>query len=180
MIGSALLKVVPAWAWIAAGALVVTLVSGYHFSAVSAAKKAGIEQDKKRSDAVINAMIVEHAIKVSEANAKVDAIDTAMRLAKEGAERALKAANEANRNIRAAFAVVTGERDQLRDAAARAAIVTGGVQASDDSIQACRDRTERTWLSLEASLRTGRECAGDAEDASSGVRGLQAAWPVAN
>lgn len=180
MIGSALLKVVPAWAWIIAGALVVTAVSGYHLSAISSAKKAGIEQDKKRSDAVINAMIVEHAIKVSEANAKVDAIETAMRLAKEGAERALRAANEANRNIRAAFAVVTGERDQLRDAAARAAIVTGGVQASDDSVAACRDRAERTWLSLEAALRTSRTCAGHAEDASAGVRGLQAAWPVAN
>lgn len=173
-------NIIPGWVWVLVFAAGVAGVTRYHLHAVSEGKKAGIEQDRKRSDAVINAMVAEHAGRVAEANAKVDAISTAMRLAKEGAERALKAADETNRNIRAAFAAVTGERDRLRDERARAAVVTGGVQAGDDSVAACRDRAERTWLSLEAALRTSRACAGDAEDGSAGVRGLQAAWPSAN
>jgi hypothetical protein len=172
-----LLKVVPWWGYVAAGALAVTLLTGYHLSAISQAKKAGIAQDKARSDGVIAKMVTQHSEALGAANAKTDATSAMFEKVKQGAQDALRTANAANAKIRAAFAAVVGERDQLRDERARSAIVTGGVQASDDTVTACRERTERTWLSLEKALRTSRECAGDASNSDEGIRSLLRAWP---
>jgi len=171
------LKALPGWAWIVAGALVVTLVTGWHLSAVSKAHKAGVEQDRARSDGVIAQMILEHAQNVAKENAKVDAIEAMMRKVKEGAENAIKTANQAAANVRAAFVAVRDERDGLRNALVNS-ISTGGVEASADSVQACRDRAESAGGLLVKALRVSQECAGDAEDLATGVRGLSAAWPV--
>jgi hypothetical protein len=178
MIGTAIawiLRVVPWWGYVVAGALVVTLVTGWHLSAVSSAKKAGIEQDKARSDGVIAQMILEHSQNVAKENAKVEAIEAMMRKVKEGAENAIKTANQATANIRAAFAAVRDERDGLRNALVNS-IATGGVEASADSVQACRDRAETAGGLLVKALRVSQDCAGDAEDLATGVRGLSAAW----
>ena len=171
------LKALPGWAWIVAGALVVTLVTGWHLSAVSKAHKAGVEQDRARSDGVIAQMILEHAQNVAKENAKVDAIEAMMRKVKEGAENAIKTANQAAANVRAAFVAVRDERDGLRNALVNR-IATGGIEASADSVQACRDRAESAGGLLVKALRVSQECAGDAEDLATGVRGLSAAWPV--
>ena len=171
------LKALPGWAWIVAGALVVTLVTGYHLSAVSKAHKAGIEQDKARSDGVIAQMLIEHTQNVDKANAKVDQIEAMMQKVKQGAQDAIKTANAATANIRAAFAAVRDERDGLRNALVNS-IATGNVEASADSVQACRDRAESAGGLLVKALRVSQECAGDAEDLATGVRGLSAAWPV--
>jgi len=169
------LKALPGWAWIVAGALVVTLVTGWHLSAVSKAHKAGVEQDRARSEGVIAQMILEHAQNVAKENAKVDAIEAMMRKVKEGAENAIKTANQAAANVRAAFVAVRDERDGLRNALVNS-ISTGGVEASADSVQACRDRAESAGGLLVKALRVSQECAGDAEDLATGVRGLSAAW----
>jgi len=171
------LKALPGWAWIVAGALVVTLVTGWHLSAVSKAHKAGVEQDRARSEGVIAQMILEHAQNVAKENAKVDAIEAMMRKVKEGAENAIKTANQAAANVRAAFVAVRDERDGLRNALVNR-IATGGIEASADSVQACRDRAESAGSLLVKALRVSQECAGDAEDLATGVRGLSAAWPV--
>ena len=172
-----LLKFVPVWAWIVAGSLAVSGVTYWHLHAVLQAKKAGVEQDKARSDGVIAQMVIEHAQNVDKANAKVDALSETLQKVKQGAQDALKSANAATAKIRAAFAAVSGERDKLRDDLTRA-IVTGGVQASDDSVSACRERADAAGRVLQEALRVSAVCAGDAEDNASGIRALQRAWPV--
>jgi hypothetical protein len=174
-----LLKLAPlsVWAYIVAGALAVGGVTYWHLHAVSKAHKAGIEQDKARSDGVIAQMLLEHTQNVDKANAKVDQIEAMMQKVKQGAQDALKTANEANAKIRAAFAAVSGERDKLRDDLNRA-IVTGGVEASADSVGACRDRADAAGRVLQEALRISAVCSSDAEDLASGVRALQRAWPV--
>ena len=180
MIGKLLtwvLDIVPWWGYVAAGALVVTLLTGYHLTAVSQARKAGIAQDKARSDIVIANMIDEHSRAVGAADARADAASSMLEKVKQGAQDALRTANAATAKIRAAFAAVSGERDKLRDDLTRA-IVTGGVQASDDSTQACRDRAERAGLVLQEALRASAVCAGDATDEAARGRALYEAWPV--
>ena len=171
------LKALPGWAYLAAGAILVTLLTGYHLSAVSSAKKAGIAMDKARSDAVISQMVTQHSEQLGLANAKADSISATLEKVKQGAQDALKSANAATAKIRAAFAAVSGERDKLRDDLTRA-VVTGGVSASDDSVSACRERADAAGRVLQEALRVSAVCAGDAEDNASGVRALQGAWPV--
>ena len=172
-----LLKLAPlsVWAYIVAGALAVGGVTYWHLHAVSKAHKAGIEQDKARSDGVIAQMLIEHTQNVDKANAKVDQIEAMMQKVKQGAQDAIKTANAATANIRAAFAAVRDERDGLRNALVNS-IATGNVEASADSVQACRDRAETAGGLLVKALRTSQECAGDAEDLATGVRGLSDAW----
>jgi hypothetical protein len=124
----------------------------------------------------INAMVAKHAEAVAGENAKVAAIEATLNRLKEEAQNAINAAYKANANIRAAFAAVRVERDGLRSELATA-IATGGVEASADTIQACRERAETAGVLLGKALRTSEECAGDAEDLAAGVRGLSASWP---
>jgi hypothetical protein len=176
-----LLKLAPlsVWAYIIAGALAVGGVTYWHLHAVSKAHKAGIEQDKARSDGVIAQMLLEHTQNVDKANAKVDAISETLQKVTQGAKDALKTANAATAKIRAAFAAVSGERDKLRDDFNRS-IVTGNVAASDDTVAACRERADAAGRVLQEALRISAVCAGDAEDNASGIRALQGAWPTVN
>lgn len=170
-----LLKFVPIWAWIVVGSLAVSGVTYWHLHAVSQAKKAGIEQDKKRSDGVIAKMVEQHSEALGAANAKADATSAMLEKVKQGAQDALKTANAQVAKFRSAFSAIAGERDRLRDDLARA-IVTGGVQASDDSVSACRDRADRSAKVLQESLRVSAVCAGDATDEVARGNALYESW----
>ena len=174
---------IPWWVYVVAFGAIVTVGTGLYLGHVSALKKsayaAGVAADKSRSDAVINKLERDALAARLVAETKVQAIEDGWRTIAIGAQRDRDKALSQNRKISAALTAAATERDQLRnEGAARTATVTGGVAASDDSVAACRDRAERTFVSLEAALRTSRECAGDAEDASEGERSLLGSWPV--
>jgi hypothetical protein len=176
-----LLKLAPlsVWAYILAGGVAVGGVTYWHLHAVSQARKAGIAQDKARSDGVIAKMVTQHSEALGAANAKTDATSAMLERVKQGAQDALRTANEANAKIRAAFAAVVGERNQLRDDLNRA-VASGGVEASNDTVENCRSRAHAAGLVLQEALRISAVCAGDSEDLASGVRALQRAWPTVN
>lgn len=101
------------------------------------------------------------------------AVEETNRLRRQGADDEQERERAATR---AALAAVAADRDRLRQQLAAAA--TGGVQAADDSVAACRDRAEALGGVLADALRAHAECTAEAEDLAAGVRALRAAWPV--
>lgn len=133
---------------------------------------AGREKERLVQTEIIGRMVAQHQKAVGEANAKVDTMDEAMRLLKQGADHAREL--ERSRNA-ATLAAVNADRVRLRDQLADAA--AGGVQAADDTVAACRDRAAALGRVLDEALSAHAECTAAAEENATGLRTLQRGWP---
>ena len=154
--------------------LVTAAIGGASTFVVGVKKYAqGKADDRQRSDLVIATMLNEHRAALVEANALVDALNEKMRLARQGAERAQELERAASR---ATLAAVNADRAGLRQQLAAAA--SGGVEASNDTVAACRERAAALGNVLDSALQAHAVCTAEAEDLASGVRALRSAWPV--
>lgn len=153
--------------------LIIALVAGFVLLGVGteryfAGKSAGIAKDKARSDAVIATMVQRHQEALDAANARVELKSEELRQTVERMQREYTALQLENRKR---LASVVSERDGLRQQLASYA--SGGVEASRDSIEACRDRADALGRVLERMVHGYAVCTGAAEDNAEGVRTLQ-------
>ena len=132
----------------------------------------GVAKDKVRSDKVISGMVTEHEKNLAAANAKVESQNEINRMALQGATRGQELERKRTSNQ---LAAVAADRGRMRDALAAAA--SGGVEATGDTVAACRERASAFGRVLDETLQAGAQCAGDAEDLASGVRTLLTGWP---
>lgn len=133
---------------------------------------AGREKERLVQTEIIGKMVTRHQASVDEANRRADALEEQWRLARQGADRAQENERAATR---AALAAVNADRDRLREQLAAAA--SGGVQAADDSVAACRVRAAALGVVLGQALQSHAQCTADLEDAATGIRTLQRGWP---
>ena len=133
-----------------------------------AGKSAGVAQDKARSDKVIAKMVEQHRDDLDAANARTAQASEELRQTKERMQREYTALQVENRRR---LASVVAERDGLREQLSTYA--SGGVEASRDSVEACRDRAASLGRVLDRVVQDYAVCTGAAEDNAEGVRTLQ-------
>jgi len=90
------------------------------------------------------------------------------------AQDALSKEQASQRRVAADLQRTRLERDGLRD---QVTAFAGGGQPADDSVTACRVRSEALGKLLVDGLRVQEDLASGAESASGDVRALLAAWP---
>lgn len=128
----------------------------------------GVAKDKARSDAVIVKMVERHRADLDAANSLVEKKSTELREFQERAQSEYTKLQVENRNR---LAGVVAERDRLRDQLSDYA--SGGVKASDDTVEACRERAATLGRVLDGMVQGYARCTGAAEENASGVRTLQ-------
>lgn len=133
---------------------------------------AGVKADRQRSDGVILKLHKEHAEALLAANAQVAATEELWRMKLQGAQRAQEKERSANERM---LAAVAADRNSLREQLANAA--AGGVEASNDTVAACRERAAAFGRVLDDALQAHAVCTAAAEDNAAGVRTLLSGWP---
>lgn len=135
-------------------------------------KRAGIAQDKARSDLIILNMVKNAQDDLIAANSRADGITAALRQKVSESEATIRIERAKVSSLRASAADAGRLRSEL------AAYAAGGVKAGDDTLAACRGRADALAVVSEAALSDGSQCASDAEDLASSLRAMQRAWPV--
>lgn len=159
--------------WLIVGVLVAIMACAAAVSLYGWSKfRAGEAKDRARSDQIIARMVTDaqKAFNASEARRLAD--EEAMRLLKQGAQRAREAdVRVLEGRLAAERADAVGLRKQL------ATFASGGVEAAKDSVAACRERSATAGDVLAGVLQDLAVCTGAAEDHASGVRTLLTSWP---
>lgn len=165
--------------WLVFGSLLAVVAAGLGVAAYGAlkyrsGKVAGVEQDRKRSDAVIVGMLADAQARLAEAQAREDAKNEQWKLRLKEAQRAAEQDREINARRLAAERAAAGElRDQL------AAYAAGRTKTGPDTLAACSDRAAALGSAVAGTLLPAlARCAGVAEDHAGGVRSLLHSWPV--
>lgn len=155
-------------------ALVSAFVGGIALMVVGIkAYAAGREKERAVQERVIRNMVDMHRAELDARNAEIDNLNEYWRLRRQGADRAQEIERAASRD---ALAAVNADRGRLREQLA--AVASGGVQAADDTVGACRERAAALGDVLDSALHAHAVCTGEAEDLAAGVRALREAWPT--
>ena len=155
-------------------ALVSAFVGGISLVVVGVkAYSAGREKERLVQEQKIGRMVTEHRNALDAKNAEIDNLNEYWRLRRQGADRVQEIERAASRD---ALAAVNADRGRLREQLA--AVASGGVQAADDSVGACRERAAALGDVLDSALHAHAVCTGEAEDLAAGVRALREAWPT--
>lgn len=161
--------------YLAAAALVVAVVFGvlhYGSGRYNAGAKAGAARVQALRDAdTIKAQ--QAALQAQDAARKQEQLLTQQL---QEAQRAFETERERSASTAAAVLRYRTELGGLRDQLT--AYAAGGVGgASQDTITACRGRSETLGALLDEALRVSEESAADGERCESGIRALLMAWP---
>ena len=165
----------------AAKAAVITGLAGVMLAGLTGvvvgikAYSAGREKELGVQQRIIRNMVDEHRAALDSANAKTEATEKRWKLMYEGAIHAQETERAAARRQ---LAAVNDDRGRLREQLA--AVASGGVEASVDTVGACRDRASALGDVLDQALHAHAVCTAEAEELAAGVRALRSAWPSAS
>lgn len=158
------------------GGLGLATASGLaYWRGKSAGKAQATAERNTHWQGVVDKLQGDHRAAFERARTEAESRSTQLEKERDDAQNQLAREVARTRALRGDLARAVHDADRLRDQLA--AVATGGVDADQDSVAACRARANALGRVLGEALRASEQCHLDAEDLAAGIRALRSAWP---